>query len=320
MILPIAALVFLSVFCLAAAAGFSLIERHSSPKTELKRRLQRMTGHKGSEVPEELRAAVSRGANLADLFLARFPLTRNLAATLDHAGIRAKAATFVVLTASAAVVMAALTVLRTRMFLLGMLAAAAVVLLSALFLKVRTQRRNARFTEQFPDALSIISRSLRAGHSFTTAVQLVGQEIPAPVGPLFKAAYDQQQLGLRMTDALTGMNQKIESLDMRFFTTAVSINSDVGGNLSDVLDKLALTIKDRLRIHRQVKVYTAQGRMSGYVLGALPVVVFGIFSVMNPEYELALLKEPMGLYVLLFAALMQVAGLLIIGKIVRIRI
>lgn len=320
MIIPIAALVFLSVFCLLVAAGVSLIERHSSPKTELKRRLQRMAGQKGSEVPEELRAAVSKGANHADLFLARFPLTKNLAATLEHAGIQARGVTFVALTASAALVAVTLTVLQSGILLLGMLVAAAVVLLAALFLKGKAQRRNARFTEHFPDALSIISRSLRAGHSFTTAVQLVGQEIPAPVGPLFRAAYDQQQLGLRMTDALVGMNKKIESLDMRFFTTAVAINSDVGGNLSDVLDKLALTIRDRLRIRRQVQVYTAQGRLSGYVLGALPVVLFGMFSVMNPEYESALLKEPMGRYVLLFAALMQVAGLMIIARIIRIRI
>lgn len=320
MIIPIAALVFLSVYCLLVAAGVSLIERHSSPKTELKRRLQRMAGQKGSEVPEELRAAVSKGANHADLFLARFPLTRNLAATLEHAGIQARGVTFVALTASAALVAVTLTVLQSGILLLGMLVASAVVLLAALFLKGKAKRRNVKFTEHFPDALSIISRSLRAGHSFTTAVQLVGQEIPAPVGPLFRAAYDQQQLGLRMTDALVGMNKKIESLDMRFFTTAVAINSDVGGNLSDVLDKLALTIRDRLRIRRQVQVYTAQGRLSGYVLGALPVVIFGMFSVMNPEYESALLKEPMGRYVLLFAALMQVAGLMIIARIIKIRI
>ena len=279
-----------------------------------------MAGQKGSEVPEELRAAVSKGANYADLFLARFPLTRNLATTLEHAGIQARGVTFVALTASAALVAVTLTVLQSGILLLGMLVAAAVVLLAALFLKGKAKRRNVRFTEHFPDALSIISRSLRAGHSFTTAVQLVGQEIPAPVGPLFRAAYDQQQLGLRMTDALVGMNKKIVSLDMRFFTTAVAINSDVGGNLSDVLDKLALTIRDRLRIRRQVQVYTAQGRLSGYVLGALPVVLFGMFSVMNPEYESALLKEPMGRYVLLFAALMQVAGLMIIARIIKIRI
>lgn len=320
MMLPIAALVFLSVFCLLAAAGVSLIERHSSPKTELKRRLQGMARQKGSEVPEELRVALTSGVSRAERFLARVPFTRNLAKTLNHAGIRISGVSFVALTAFAALALAVTAVLLSGRFLIGMLVAATVVLLAALLLKVRIRRRNAKFTEHFPEALSIISRSLRAGHSFTTAVQLVGQEIPAPVGPLFQGAYDQQQLGLRMTDALAGMNQKIESLDMRFFTTAVSINSDVGGNLSEVLDKLALTIKDRLRIYRQVQVYTAQGRMSGYVLGALPVVVFGMFSVMNPEYESVLLKETLGRYVLLFAALLQVAGLLIISKIIKIRI
>ena len=210
--------------------------------------------------------------------------------------------------------------MRTGILLAAAVAAATVPLVAALLLRFKTEKRNLKFTEQFPDALTMISRSLRAGHSFTTAIQLVGQEIPPPVGPLFKTAYDQQQLGLRMTDALNDLNQRIESLDLRFFTTAISINSDVGGNLSEVLDKLALTIKDRLRIRRQVKVFTAQGRMSGYVLGALPLVALVMFSVVNPEYESALIKEPLGKYILMFAAFMQLAGLMIIRKIIRIRI
>jgi tight adherence protein B len=166
----------------------------------------------------------------------------------------------------------------------------------------------------------MIARSLRAGHSFNTAVQLVGQEVPNPVGELFKMAYDQQMLGLRITDGLSNLNERVSSLDLRFFTTVVCINTEVGGNLAETLDKLAVTIRERLRIRRQVQVYTAQGRMSGYVLGVLPVVAFVAFNILNPGYESALIKEPIGLYVLGFAVCMQLAGLVIIKNIIKIKI
>nr|WP_284694659.1 type II secretion system F family protein [Geomonas sp. Red32] len=166
----------------------------------------------------------------------------------------------------------------------------------------------------------MIARSLRAGHSFTTAIQLVGQEVASPAGDLFKLAYDQQQLGLRLADALAELNGRIDSLDLRFFTTVVAINTEIGGNLSEVLDKLALTIRERLRIRRQVRVFTAQGRMSGYVLGALPVVSFLIISFVYPDYERALFREPTGIYIVVFAAVLQLFGLMVIRRIIRIQI
>jgi tight adherence protein B len=116
------------------------------------------------------------------------------------------------------------------------------------------------------------------------------------------------------------LNERIQSLDLRFFTTAVAINSDVGGNLAEILDGLAQTIRERLKIRRQIKVYTAQGRMTGYVLGALPVVTFLIFNILNPEYESVLYRETMGRSVLAFAVFMQLIGLLVIRKIIQIRI
>ncbi|HBA90132.1 MAG TPA: pilus assembly protein [Geobacter sp.] len=319
MLVPISALIFLTVFCAMLAVVLYLQERQSSPRTELKRRLHRMATHRSSDLPES-GTAITRETQWADQVFARLPVTADLATKLDRAGLDTTPTIFVGVAASVALLLTAAVAMRTGILLAAAVAAATVPLVAALLLRFKTEKRNLKFTEQFPDALTMISRSLRAGHSFTTAIQLVGQEIPPPVGPLFKTAYDQQQLGLRMTDALNDLNQRIESLDLRFFTTAISINSDVGGNLSEVLDKLALTIKDRLRIRRQVKVFTAQGRMSGYVLGALPLVALVMFSVVNPEYESALIKEPLGKYILMFAAFMQLAGLMIIRKIIRIRI
>jgi len=166
----------------------------------------------------------------------------------------------------------------------------------------------------------MIARSLRAGHSFSSAIQLIGQEIPDPVGELFKTAYDQQQLGLRISDTLDNLNERMDSLDLRFFTTAIGINIEVGGNLSEILDNLSHTIRERLRIRRQIRVYTAQGRLSGYVLAALPIVTFVIFQFLLPSYERVMLTEDMGRYALMLAAFMQLIGFLFIRKIINIRI
>ena len=320
MLLPIIALIFLTVFCVLVAIYLGVVQQQASPKAELKRRLQRMARSGAREIPDDLRSEITRETTPGDRFFARLPLTRNLDRNLDRAGLDIAVSLFVMITAGLATVCAALVLWRTGSVLLALPAAALCVLFARLYLDVKAARRVDKFTEQFPDALTMIARSLRAGHSFTTAVQLVGQEFPSPVGELFKTAYDQQLLGLRITDGLTNLNERIDSLDLRFFTTVVGINAETGGNLSDVLDKLSTTIRERLRIRRQVQVYTAQGRMSGYVLGALPVVAFIAFNILNPEYESVLIKEPMGIYVLAAAAGMQLLGLLVIRNIIKIKI
>ena len=320
MLLPIAALIFLTAFCIFIAVYLGVMERKASPKAELKRRLQRMARSGAKEMSEDLRNEITRETRPADQLLARLPFTRDLDKKLDHAGLKVAVSHFVAVTFAICVVCGAIVVLRTKSVLLGIPAAAGVPLFAMAFLHYRTGQRREKFTELFPDALTMVSRSLRAGHSFTTAIQLVGQEVPSPVGELFKTAYDQQLLGLRLTDSLTNINERIDSLDLRFFTTVIGINTEVGGNLSEVLDKLAVTIRERLRIKRQVQVYTAQGRMSGYVLGALPIVTFIAFNLLNGEYESALINEPKGIYILAFAASMQLMGLLVIRNIIRIKI
>lgn len=320
MLLAIIATIFVATFCISLALYLALVERQQSPKAELKRRLQRMAREGAKEIPDELRSEIIRETPSSERLLALFPMTRDLDRQLDQAGLKIRASLFAMLTAGGALLLALLTSLRTGYLLFGVLAAAAAPFGARLYLKIKAAQRLDKFTEQFPDALTMIARSLKAGHSFTSAVSLVGQEFPAPLGELFKTSFDQQLLGLRITDALASMNDRIDSLDLRFFTTVVSINAETGGNLSEVLEKLSNTIRERLRIRRQVRVFTAQGRMSGYVLGALPIVAFVAFNILDPQYEQALIKEPMGPYILGAGAALQLTGLLIIRNIIRVKI
>jgi len=321
LLLLIIIITFLAVFCFCFAAYLGIATVKSSPKYELKRRLQRLARDKSAPgMPEDLRSEIIREIPPLDRILAKLPLTRDLDKKLDYSGLNITASRFLIVATSATVVAFILLLLLSESIWVALAGAVLVSLIPFVFLHFKIRQRLEKFTELFPDALTMIARSLRAGHSFNSAIQLVGEEIADPVGELFKTAYEQQLLGLRITETLMNLNERIESLDLRFFTTAIAINNDVGGNLSEILDNLAKTIRERLKIRRQVRVYTAQGRMTGYVLGALPVVAFLLFNALNPKYESALYKETKGLYVLAFAVVLQLVGLFVIRKIIRIRI
>jgi tight adherence protein B len=182
------------------------------------------------------------------------------------------------------------------------------------------RQRQTRFDEQFPDTLTMIARSLRAGHSLTGAVELIGQEMPEPTGGLFKTAFYQQQLGMRITDSISMLPDKIASIDLHFFVTIIRINYETGGNLAEILDKLADTVRARLQIRRQVRTYSAQGRMSGYIIAALPTILFVAFYFINREYMNVFFTERKLQYTLFAALLSQGVGFLMIRKIVNIRI
>jgi tight adherence protein B len=176
------------------------------------------------------------------------------------------------------------------------------------------------FTSQFPDALEMFARSLRAGHSFTGAIQLVAQEMPHPLGSEFRQVFDEQNLGVPLREALTGMTQRVDSLDARFFVTAILIQRETGGNLAEIIDKIAHVIRERFRIQGQLKIFTAQARMTGTILCLLPIGLALAIGVLNPDYLKPLWFERAGRFLIALAVCMQIAGALVIRKIVRIKI
>jgi tight adherence protein B len=328
--LPVVIIIsFIAVFLIVLAIYLGTSEVKHSPKVELRRRLRRMAREsKGAGIPEDVRADIIKETPPLERFIGKIPFLKNLDRKLDYAGLKMTVASYFLIIVGAVFLGSLLGFLISMRWQFGLLVTILVSILFAavfgilpfVYLEILKRRRIEKFTELFPDALTMISRSLRAGHSFTSAIELIGNEISEPVGGLFKTAYDQQLLGLRMIDALNSMNERIDSIDLRFFTTAVGINSEVGGNLAEILDKLAATIRERLRIRRQVRVYTAQARMSGYVLAALPIITFFLFNVVHPGYEEPMLKEAFGIYILIGAGVMQTIGFLIIRKIINIRI
>ncbi len=181
-------------------------------------------------------------------------------------------------------------------------------------------RRMKQFEAQLPEALGMLARGLRAGYSLPAALQMVGTEMPPPIGPEFLRVYETQNLGIPMEEALEELAERIPLVDVRFLVTAISIQRQTGGDLAEILDKLAYVIRERFKLYGQVKALTAEGRLSGWVLNALPVIVFIALLSLNPDYVLLLFTDPLGKKMIAVAGAMQVIGALAIRKIVNIKV
>jgi tight adherence protein B len=189
-----------------------------------------------------------------------------------------------------------------------------------LVLQSKRTKRLRKFEEEFPEALDLISRALKAGHAFATGLKMVADEMHEPVGPEFRKTFDEQNFGLPLKDSLENLTLRVPIIDVRFFATAVLIQRDTGGNLSEILENLAHVVRERFKILRQVRVYTAHGRMTGYVLLALaPLLCFALFFI-NPDHMNLLFREHMGQMMLAGAAVMQVIGYVWIKQVVKIEV
>jgi tight adherence protein B len=208
--------------------------------------------------------------------------------------------------------------LLSRMLVVGLIVAPLAALVPFVALNWKRQRRIAAFEEQFPEALDLLARSLRAGHALTTGIALVAEEMPVPVGPEFRLLYDRQNFGMPFPDALRDFGERIPVLDAKFFTTAVLIQREAGGNLSEVLGNLSSVIRERFRVKRQVRVLSAHGRITGWVLSGLPPALAAAFMITSPNHLSEMISSPIGQDMIIGALALQIIGTLIMRKLVNI--
>jgi tight adherence protein B len=188
------------------------------------------------------------------------------------------------------------------------------------YLYVVREVRFRRFGNLLPEAVDLMSRGLRAGHSIQAVLEMVGDEIADPVGTEFRALHKEQTLGLPMRDAMLGLVDRMPLDDMRFLATAILLQKESGGNLAQILDKTSAVIRERARLRGQVRIYTAQGRITGWILCAAPFIMFGLISITNHDYEKPLFTDPFGLKMVYFGLGMMVIGILAIRKIIDIKV
>lgn len=203
---------------------------------------------------------------------------------------------------------------------LPLLTAAAGGALPISMLMYKRSKRLAKYEEQFPEALDLLSRALRAGHAFQTAMGMVATDLKEPVGPEFKKTFDQQNYGLPLRDSLFQLVERVPLLDVRFFVTAVLIQRDTGGNLAEILDNLASVVRERFKIRRQIKTHTAHGRFTGLVLLGLPAGLAVILTMMSPDHMGPLFTHRIGQMLIMGCVVMQTIGFFWIKKIINIEV
>lgn len=192
------------------------------------------------------------------------------------------------------------------------------IMLPVLYVRHARNVRRQRFEALFPEAVDIIARALRAGHPLTTGLAMAAEEVPDPVGSEFRRLYDWQNYGRPLGDALRAFAERVPVVDARFFVTAVLTQRETGGNLSEVLDNLVSVVRERLKVTRQVRVLTAEGRLSGYVLIAATPVVAGLMFLANPDRFISFLHDPIGVQLMIGAAMLELLGIVTIRRIVDV--
>jgi tight adherence protein B len=184
----------------------------------------------------------------------------------------------------------------------------------------KRRARLKQFASQLPDALELVARALRAGHSLAAGMHVVAEEMPSPISDEFGRVYEEQNLGIPIEDSMRNICERVPNLDLRFFVTSVAIQRQTGGDLAEILDKIGYVIRERYRILGQVKALTAEGRLSGVVLIALPFVLFLVMLHIKPDYIQLLWTEPLGIKMAVFGLIAQILGAITIKKIIDIKV
>ena len=267
-----------------------------------------------------LRKQLGPQNKLLDRFLGRFAPVEKIQKTFDQAGISWSASHFLVNTASVGLLVTLVLIVVEVSPVIALGLGLMMPALPLMAMSYKGKSRKKKFNYQLPDVFDMLCQALRAGHSLASGIQLVGQQLPDPAGAEFYRCFQEQNLGIKLDDALRNMADRVDILDLRFFVTAVIVQRQTGGDLAEILEKISSVIRDRIKILGQVRALTAEGRLSGWVLSALPVLVFFVAKALNPEYVNILLHEKSGQAMLGVAIVMQIMGMLMIRKIVNIKI
>jgi len=312
--------VFLAVVTLIGGIGIMLAGRQA---TQAEHRLDTLTavgGSRAAALPEAtalLSNSFDEGRNVADRILSHFGDMRRL---LSQADVRMTPQQFLMLTLGLAAVGTVGMAFSGLHIIFAPLVGVVMGAVPLGFVVFKRKRRMAAFARQLPAALELISRALRAGHSLAAGFNLVGDEMSEPICREFARCYEEQNLGVPLEEALESMTERVPNLDLRFFATAVIMQRQTGGDLAEILDKIGHLVRERFQIWGQIQALTGEGRLSGIVLLALPPVLFIVMYRLNPEYVMVLFTDPIGKLMLTGAVFLQLAGALVIKKIINIKV
>ena len=310
--------VFLGVFAVFLIAR----ERLSSRNRKLRERMRRIS-EQAAEVDGGgyiiLRDQSFSQIPFLDKILSRSTLVARLQRTIDQAGLPMKSGALILGMLSLTGLVWLLGSSLLKMPFVVMVAALAAGTLPLLWIIRKRLQRIDRFEELLPEGIDLVVNALKSGFSLESSLSLVAQEIPDPLGPEFAITFEEQNLGLDLLQALDNMNRRMPSEDLKIMTTAISIQKKTGGNLAEVLGKIARLIRERFYLRREIRTLSAQGRLSGLTLVLLPLIMAVILTVLSPTYVKTLFDDPAGQYMVGTAVVLQVIGIVVIRRIVDLK-
>ncbi|HEY7120411.1 MAG TPA: type II secretion system F family protein [Tepidisphaeraceae bacterium] len=312
-------LVALTVAMFAWGVASLVLGLLKGERRKLSERLSGTSGTTGAATPAASIVIQSDTRGMPAL-LARFATMRALHRSLLHAYPDASFVRFLMLSAGMSMLCGLLGYAAWDSDLFGVLAAIIAGYIPIMLVVRKKNSRQRQLAEQLPEALDFLQRILRAGHSLSTGLAMMGDELPQPLAAEFRRCYDQHSLGQPLEDAMRDTARRIESTDFAFFVTAVLIQRQTGGDLSQVLGNISGMIRQRIRLQQYVKAKTAEGRFTGYILVAFPILMFFIASTMSPDYKKNLLENSTGLTLLGIAGTLVVLGLFTIRKITTVKV
>jgi tight adherence protein B len=311
LVLALGLFAFLSGLELRTQSGRGLRERLQS----LDAAAQRSSNPEVALLRDELLSTVPQLNKL----LVHWRRVRRLQMMLMQAGLQMRAGKLILICACSGAFLAVVV----NFFLPGWLAFIALLMGCMVPLAVVAQlraRRFAKFEKLFPEAIDLLGRAVRAGHSFSTSLELIADEVNDPVGGEFRKLFDEQKFGLPMRDALANLVERVPLVDVRLFVLSVLVQRENGGNLAEVLDKISYVIRERFKIQRQVRVYTAQARLTMVILMAMPFIMAVLMTLVSPQYLRVLVTDPIGHNLIGLGLVMMTCGFFILRKIARIRV
>jgi len=321
-----AALLAFVVFVVVALAAFavgSLFDQRSARARLLKERLAEE--RKSPERSPEEELALIRDEQLSqfpalDSLLRRSQRISAIQKMLAQAGMELRAGNFLGVCGLVGIGAAIVAYILSRHIEIAWAAMVLGFLMPYSYASMKRQKRFNKFDELFPEAIDTLARAVRAGHAFTTALEMITNEISEPVAGEFRQLYEEQKYGMPVRDALLNLTERMPSVDVKFFVTAVMLQRETGGNLAEILDNLSYVIRERFKIQRQVRVYTAQGRLTMALLMGMPPVIVVTMMALNPAFIRPLFSDPIGHALLVGGITLQTVGYFVIRKIIRIQV
>ena len=318
----IALIVFFVVALVAFIAG-SLIDQRSDRARLIRDRLATAQKAPEREAGEEL--ALVRDEQLSkipafDTLLRRSARVSAMQDALMQAGMKFRAGNFLLICILCGVAAGIVTLLFARNPAIAWAALIIGAFLPYSLVSYRRQKRFEKFEELFPEAIDTLARAVRAGHAFTTALEMISTEVAEPLASEFRQLFEEQKFGMPVRDALINLTERMPLVDVKFFVTAVMLQRETGGNLAEILDNLSYVIRERFKIQRQVRVHTAQGRITMALLMGMPPTVVTILLFYSPEFVHPLFYDPIGHILLVLSLGLQTIGYFVIRRIIKIQV